>query len=43
MRKKIDYKKNQVQLQKKKKRPIKLINRDNLGYLNKLINHANLI
>jgi hypothetical protein len=42
MRKKIDYKKNQVQLQKKK-RPIKLINRDNLGYLDKLINHANLI
>jgi hypothetical protein len=41
MRKKIDYKKSQVQL--KKKQPTKLVNRDNLGYLSKLVNHVNLI
>jgi hypothetical protein len=42
MRKKIDYKKNQVQL-KKRDNPTKLINRGNLGYPGKLVNHANLI
>jgi len=36
--KKIDYKKSQVQL--KKKQLTKIVN---LGYLNKSVNHANLI
>jgi len=35
--KKIDYKKSQVHLKKKKKKqPIKLVNRVNLSYLSKL-------
>jgi len=41
MRKKINYKKNQVQL--KKKRLTKLVNRGNLSYFGKLVNHVNLI
>jgi hypothetical protein len=42
MRKKIDYKKKSSSI-KKKDNPTKLINRGNLGYLGKLVNHANLI
>ena len=41
MRKKIDYKKSQVQL--KKKHFTKLVNQGNLGYSSKPTNHVNLI
>ena len=40
MRKKIYYKKNEVQL---KKKLIKPVNQSNLDYLSKLANHVNVI
>jgi hypothetical protein len=40
MRKKINYKKNEVQL---KKKLIKPVNQSNLDYLSKLANHVNVI